>query len=66
MDQPTDDGLNIFLLSKFLKNKKFKACFHGVGGDEIFGGYPSFKDIPSIKLKICTQNHKSITFKSFE
>ena len=22
MDQPTDDGLNIFLLSKFLKNKK--------------------------------------------
>ena len=33
--------------------KGFKACFHGVGGDELFGGYPSFKQIPKFqKLKL--------------
>ena len=41
LDQPTDDGLNVFLLSKFVKDKGFKACLHGVGGDEFLGGYPS-------------------------
>ena len=52
LDQPTDDGLNIYLLSKFVKNRGFKACFHGVGGDEFLGGYPSFEQIPNLlKLK---------------
>ena len=53
MDQPSDDGLNIYLLSNFANKKGFKACFHGVGGDELFGGYPSFKQIPKFqKLKL--------------
>ena len=49
MDQPTDDGINIFLLSKFVKKNKFKSCFHGIGGDELLGGYSSFKLLPKLK-----------------
>ena len=52
MDQPSDDGLNIFLISKKIRQHDIKACLHGAGGDELFGGYPSFKDVPLfLKLK---------------
>ena len=57
LDQPTDDGLNVFLLSKFVKDKGFKACLHGVGGDEFLGGYPSFTQIPNfLKLNLIPKN----------
>lgn len=52
MDQPSDDGLNIFVISKKIQELSIKACLHGAGGDELFGGYPSFKDVPLLlKLK---------------
>lgn len=42
MDQPSDDGLNTYLLSNAVARAGFKTSIHGVGGDELFGGYPSF------------------------
>ena len=64
MDQPTDDGINIFLLSKFVKKNKFKSCFHGIGGDELLGGYSSFKLLPKLKyLKFIPNSmRKLVTF----
>lgn len=50
MDQPSEDGLNVYLISKFLKETGKKVFLHGVGGDELFGGYPSFTDIPKALL----------------
>lgn len=51
MDQPSDDGLNVYLLSKGVAEAGIKACLHGVGGDELFGGYPSFRQVPmALKL----------------
>ena len=50
MDQPSEDGFNVYLISKFLKETGKKVFLHGVGGDELFGGYPSFKDIPKALL----------------
>jgi len=47
-DQPSDDGLNVFLISKAAASHGYKACIHGLGGDELFGGYPSFKQVPFI------------------
>jgi asparagine synthase (glutamine-hydrolysing) len=46
MDQPSDDGLNVFLISKAVAEHGVKTCMHGVGGDELFGGYPSFRQLP--------------------
>ncbi len=52
MDQPSDDGFNVFIISKMLKQFGNKVFLHGVGGDELFGGYPSFTDIPrALQLK---------------
>jgi len=42
MDQPSYDGLNTYLITKFLKNKKFKVAISGLGGDELLGGYNTF------------------------
>ena len=51
LDQPTIDGLNIFTISKIVKSEGIKTVLSGQGGDEIFGGYSTFKHIPVI-LKI--------------
>jgi asparagine synthase (glutamine-hydrolysing) len=49
MDQPSDDGLNVYLISKAVAEDGVKTCMHGVGGDELFGGYPSFRQLPVAK-----------------
>lgn len=43
MQYPTEDGLNIWLASSILKEKNFKVCLTGVGGDELAGGYKLFR-----------------------
>jgi len=48
MDQPTCDGINSWLISKVAADQGFKVCLSGLGGDELFGGYPSFKQIPRL------------------
>ncbi|MEJ7820837.1 MAG: asparagine synthase (glutamine-hydrolyzing) [Chitinophagaceae bacterium] len=43
MDLPSTDGVNTWFISKYAKETGLKAVLSGVGGDELFGGYPSFK-----------------------
>ncbi len=47
MDQPTIDGLNTYLISRMAAGQRLKVALSGIGSDEIFGGYPSFHDVPS-------------------
>jgi asparagine synthase (glutamine-hydrolysing) len=45
MDMPCCDGINTWFISKYAKQQGLKAVLSGIGGDELFGGYPSFSRI---------------------
>ncbi len=46
MDQPATDGVNMYFVAKIAAAAGMKTALSGLGGDELFGGYPSFRDIP--------------------
>ncbi len=48
LDLPSMDGFNVFLISKMVRAHGIKVALSGQGGDELFGGYPSFMDVPRL------------------
>jgi asparagine synthase (glutamine-hydrolysing) len=48
LDQPSFDGLNSYFMSHAVRDAGFKVALVGSGGDELFGGYTSFRDLPKL------------------
>ncbi len=46
MDQPTIDGVNVYFVAQQAARHGLKVALSGLGGDELFAGYPSFQDLP--------------------
>jgi asparagine synthase (glutamine-hydrolysing) len=46
IDQPTFDAINTYFISRAVREAGITVALAGTGGDELFGGYRSFVDIP--------------------
>ena len=48
MDQPTIDGVNTYFVARETAATGLKVALSGIGGDELFAGYPGFHQIPRL------------------
>jgi len=64
MDQPSCDGINTWFISKYAKECGLKAVLSGIGGDELYGGYPSFERMNTVLALEKLPNTVLNTFKN--
>jgi len=52
MDQPSIDGINTWFVAKAAAQQGLKVALSGIGGDELFGSYPTFRQVPQLRKNL--------------
>jgi len=52
MDQPSIDGINTWFVAWMAAQQGLKVALSGIGGDELFGSYPSFRQVPRLRRSV--------------
>ncbi|MGH8164003.1 MAG: asparagine synthase (glutamine-hydrolyzing), partial [Rhodanobacteraceae bacterium] len=52
LDLPSVDAINTYIVAQAVAREGVKVALSGLGGDELFGGYPSFRDVPRLQLLV--------------
>ncbi|OAN55155.1 asparagine synthase (glutamine-hydrolyzing) [Magnetospirillum moscoviense] len=59
MDQPSVDGVNTWFVARAARECGLKVALSGLGGDELFGGYDSFRQLPRLVAAMAPLRHVS-------
>jgi asparagine synthase (glutamine-hydrolysing) len=64
LDQPSMDGINTYFVSWAAKEVGIKVALSGLGSDELFGGYRTFRATPKAHALGALANTMPATFRS--